>query len=96
MSFEEYLAKINENRKERQVEAGESINTEDLDALMRDSESGHRNETDKLSLNKSSESEYSRLAEKVGPEASEVEGVSVEEEEINPLFMNQRETTATV
>jgi hypothetical protein len=37
MSFEEYLTKINENRKERQVGVEGSINTEDLDALMRDS-----------------------------------------------------------
>lgn len=37
MSFEEYLTKINENRKERQVNAEGSVNMEDLDSLLKNS-----------------------------------------------------------
>jgi hypothetical protein len=34
MTFEEYLAKVNEGRKERQVSPGESASLDDLESLM--------------------------------------------------------------
>lgn len=48
MSFEEYLANINENRRERQVSPTESANMEDLEILLNASENDIANLPDAI------------------------------------------------
>jgi hypothetical protein len=75
ISFEDYLLKINQDRKETQVSASESISIEDLDLLLKTSQGeGRERNEDNLSLT-SNQLDLSQLinTSKEGIE-SEVEG----------------------
>lgn len=50
MSFEEYLAKVNSERKENQVSVEGSVSMQDLDILMSSAEAEEGNTTDNISL----------------------------------------------
>jgi hypothetical protein len=97
ISFEEYLAKINNERVESQVAQSTNVSIEELDNLFNSTDLAGAGQLKEGNININAEKGLG-LGEILKEESSKVESSGAEElsVNVNPEFLNEKETTSSV